>query len=85
MGLVDRIVSNENFMTEVISMAKILADRPPIAVRWVLKAVAAGLYKGLDSGLQTEAEGSAETRKTDDRTEGFNAFKEKRKPKFKGC
>lgn len=84
-GLVDRIVSNENFMAEVMSMAKILAERPPIAVRWVLKAVAAGLYRGLEAGLQIEAEGSAETRKTEDRAEGFAAFMEKRKPIFKGC
>lgn len=83
-GLVDRVVPAAELMAEVMAMAQVLAERPPIAVRWVLKAFAAGLYEGLDPGLDTEADGSLAVRETEDRAEGFAAFLEKRKPEFKG-
>ncbi|MCF8035164.1 MAG: enoyl-CoA hydratase/isomerase family protein [Desulfarculaceae bacterium] len=84
LGLVDRLAPAEGFMDEVMDMARTLAQRPPIAVRWVLKSFAAGLYEGLDAGLDTEADGSAAVRETEDRKEGFAAFLEKRDPVFKG-
>ncbi|MCB2228284.1 MAG: enoyl-CoA hydratase/isomerase family protein [Desulfarculaceae bacterium] len=84
MGLVDRLAPAEGFMDQVMDMARTLAGRAPIAVRWVLKSFAAGLYEGLDAGLDTEAEGSAVVRETEDRQEGFAAFLEKRQPQFKG-
>ncbi len=83
-GLVDRVVPRESFVDEVMSMARTLAERPPVAVRCVLKAMAAGVYEGLEAGLQAEADGSLVVRETEDRKEGFAAFKEKRKPKFMG-
>jgi len=83
-GLVDRVVERESFMSEVMSMARTLAERPPVAVRCVLKAMAAGVYQGLEAGLRTEAEGTLVVRETEDRREGFAAFKQKRKPKFMG-
>ncbi|MCF8033239.1 MAG: enoyl-CoA hydratase/isomerase family protein [Desulfarculaceae bacterium] len=83
-GLVDRVVPAAELMNEVMAMAQTLAERPPIAVRWVLKSFAAGLYEGLDAGLNTEADGSMAVRDTEDRAEGFAAFLEKRKPEFKG-
>ena len=84
MGLVDRLAPAEGFMDQVMDMARTLAARAPIAVRWVLKSFAAGLYEGLDAGLDTEADGSAAVRETEDRQEGFAAFLEKRQPQFKG-
>lgn len=83
-GLVDRLVERDQLMTEVMDMAETLARRPPIAVRWVLKAFHAGLTEGLDAGLRVEEEGAAATRESEDRNEGFAAFKEKRKPVFRG-
>lgn len=83
-GLVDRLSTPGSLMDDVLSMAKELAERPPIAVQCVLKAMSAGLYEGLEEGLRVEAEGSARVRETEDRNEGFAAFLEKRKPNFKG-
>jgi len=83
-GLVDRIVPADQLMHETMAFAAELAQRPPIAVRCVLAAMSAGIYEGLDRGLQVEAEGSAAVRDTADRNEGFRAFLEKRKPVFKG-
>jgi len=83
-GLVNRLSAPETLRHDALVFAGELAQRPPIAVRWVLKAMAAGLYEGLDEGLKVEAEGSSAVRQTEDRKEGFAAFLEKRKPVFKG-
>ena len=69
-------------MEDALELAGKLADRPPIAVSWVLKALAAGAYEGLDAGLQIEAEGSAALRETKDRAEGFPGLPGKTKAGF---
>ena len=84
MGMVDKIVSPDRLMEEVKALAVSLSERPPIAVKWVLEAMATGLYEGMGRGLEVEAEGSVAVRNTKDREEGFRAFLEKRKPVFKG-
>lgn len=83
-GLVNQLAAPGELMTITLALARQLADRPPIAVKWVLDAMAAGLYEGLDAGLGIEANGSAAVRVTEDRNEGFAAFLEKRKAVFKG-
>ncbi|MFC1535047.1 enoyl-CoA hydratase/isomerase family protein, partial [Thermodesulfobacteriota bacterium] len=83
-GLVDRISTPEKLMEDAIAFATELTERPPLALQWVLKSMAAGMYEGLDSGLDVEAEGSAAMRSTKDREEGFKAFLEKRKPVWRG-
>jgi enoyl-CoA hydratase/carnithine racemase len=83
-GLVNRLSPPGALMHDTLAFAGELALRPPIAVQWVLKAMAAGLYEGLGEGLKVEAEGSTAVRQTRDREEGFAAFLEKRKPVFTG-
>jgi enoyl-CoA hydratase/carnithine racemase len=83
-GLVDRICPREQVMDQVLQMAQTLAGRPPVAVRCVLEAMAAGLYEGLDAGLRVEEAGSVTVRDSKDRIEGFKAFLEKRAPVFTG-
>jgi enoyl-CoA hydratase/carnithine racemase len=83
-GLVDQLSKPEEIMDDALAFAQRLAERPPIAVRCVLKAMAAGAYDGIDAGLNVEAEGAAIVRDTKDRIEGFKAFLEKRNPAFKG-
>lgn len=83
-GLVDRLVPPERLLEDAMAMAQRLTERPPVAVRCVLEAFSAGIYEGLDQGLLSEAEGAATVRQTEDRKEGFAAFKDKRKPHFSG-
>jgi len=83
-GLVDRVARDGELMKDVLEMAGVLAERPPLAVRAVLKAVNTGIEKGFEEGNKAETEGNALVGKSKDALEGFSAFLEKRKPDFKG-
>jgi len=83
-GLVDQVVGKEELEAKVLELAQFLAERPPLAVASVLRAMAAGLYQGIDSGLKAEAEGSTLVGRSKDAIEGFTAFLQKRKPSFTG-
>jgi enoyl-CoA hydratase/carnithine racemase len=83
-GLVNRLSAPGALMNDAHSLAEELAQRPPVAVRWVLRAMSAGVYEGLEEGLKVETEGGDHVRETEDREEGFAAFLEKREPVFKG-
>ena len=83
-GLIDRVSKAGELMKEVMEMAEFLATRPPLAVRAVLKAVNAGIEKGLDEGTRVELEGTRLVSKSSDAIEGFTAFMQKRRPVFKG-
>jgi enoyl-CoA hydratase/carnithine racemase len=83
-GLVNEVKPAGELMNSAIELAEALARRPPIAVRCVLEAMAAGLYEGLEAGLRVEEQGAITVRGTRDRAEGFAAFREKREPVFTG-
>jgi enoyl-CoA hydratase/carnithine racemase len=83
-GLVNQITAPDHLMNEALAFADKLAQRPPIAVGCVLKAMSTGIYEGLDRGLAVESEGSRTVQATEDCLEGFTAFLEKRPPVFMG-
>jgi enoyl-CoA hydratase/carnithine racemase len=84
MGLVDKVSPPGQLMNDAIELAGRLAERPPMAVACVLKAIAAGMYEGIDQGLGVEEESSRILAQTSDAREGIIAFLEKRQPVFKG-
>jgi len=83
-GLVSKIVPRKELITEAEALAKDIAARGPIALRFIKEAVNKGLDLTLEQGLRLEADLYFLLHTTADRTEGINAFLEKRKPKFKG-
>lgn len=83
-GLVNQVAVPEKVMEQALALAGELSEKPPLAVQWVLRAISAGEYEGMDRGLAVEADGSAAVRDSQDRKEGFQAFLEKRKPVFTG-
>jgi enoyl-CoA hydratase/carnithine racemase len=83
-GLVDKVAQDGELMKDVLEMARLLAERPPLAVHAVLKAVNTGIEKGFEEGNKAETEGNALVGKSKDAMEGFSAFLEKRKPNFTG-
>lgn len=83
-GLVHRVVEPKSLLREAMSMAKGLAQKSPIALRFVKEAICKGLDLTLWQGLRLEADLYFLLHTTHDRTEGINAFREKRPPRFEG-
>jgi len=82
-GLVNKVVK-ENLASEVEALAKTIASKGPIAVRYVKEAVNKGLDLTLEQGLRLEADLYLILHTTADRREGIRAFLQKRPPRFKG-
>jgi enoyl-CoA hydratase len=83
-GLVNRVVPPAELLPASRQLARSLAEKPPIAVRYLLEAVAEGLDLPLAAAEQVEATLFGLTFATDDMREGTQAFLEKRKPEFTG-
>ena len=83
-GLVNRVVTEENLASEVEAIAKTVATKGPIAIRFAKEAVNKGLDLTLEQGLRLEADLYFLLHTTADRTEGITAFLQKRHPRFKG-
>jgi enoyl-CoA hydratase/carnithine racemase len=83
-GLVNRVVGKGRWLEEAIELARVIAERPPVAVRLAKQAVLAAEETTLAEGLKTERGLFDRAMATEDRVEGMNAFLEKRQPRFKG-
>ncbi|MCI4325397.1 MAG: enoyl-CoA hydratase-related protein [Thermoplasmata archaeon] len=84
LGFVVRTYPPDRIREEVATLAASIADRAPLAVAWAKAVVNRGADATLDTALRLEAESAGHTFGTADRTEGMNAFLERRKPKFEG-
>ena len=83
-GLVNKVVAQENLASEAEALARTIASKGPIALRYIKEAVNKGLDLTLEQGLRLEADLYFILHTTADRTEGVKAFLKKRRPKFKG-
>ena len=83
-GLVERVVPAAETLPATLDLARALAAKAPVALRYAKEAVVKGLGMALADGLRLEHDLSTLLRTTDDRLEGARAFLEKRPPKWKG-
>lgn len=83
-GLVNRVMAQEELAAEAEAMAKTMAAKGPIALRYAKEAINKGLDLTLEQGLRLEADLYLLLHTTDDRTEGIRAFLERRPPQFRG-
>src|SRR5215475_12823731 len=83
-GLVERVVPVAELMSAAQGLARQIADKAPIALRYAKEAVVGGLGLPLADGVRLENDLSTLLRTTEDRVEGAKAFVEKRKPKWTG-
>jgi len=84
LGLVERVVPVGDILTAAFALARELASKSPIALRYAKEAVVKGLQLPLADGIRLENDLATLLRTTEDRVEGARAFLEKRKPNWKG-
>ncbi len=83
-GLVNQVVPQETLMDACLEMAAMIAETGPIAVEMAKYAIDRGIETDLATGLAIESNAYRVTIPTEDRVEGLTAFREKRKPVYKG-
>ncbi len=83
-GLVNRISAEGKVLEEAIEMAKMILNNGPIAITQAKYVINRGLELPIEEALHLESEGYEVCIPTKDRVEALEAFKEKRKPEFKG-
>ncbi len=83
-GLVNKVFPPEKLKEEAMELAKKIASRPPLAVRYAKEAVNRSQEGDSVSGFALESYLHALSCTTEDKKEGVSAFLEKRKGKFKG-
>lgn len=83
-GLVEFVESPESLLEKALEIADQIVRNAPIAVRQAKFAIEKGYDVDLTTGLAIEQNAYEVTIPTKDRLEGLQAFKEKRKPVYKG-
>jgi enoyl-CoA hydratase len=84
LGLVERVVPPTEVLATALDLARTLAAKAPVALRYAKEAVVKGLELPLAEGLRLEGDLSTLLRTTEDRLEGARAFLEKRTPRWQG-
>ena len=83
-GLVGRLVPAGGALGAALGLAREILPNGPVALRLAKQAVNRGLELNLRSGLALEQACYAQVLPTQDRLEGLAAFREKRKPQYRG-
>jgi enoyl-CoA hydratase/carnithine racemase len=83
-GLVSEVLAQEALMERAWALARIIAGNAPLSLVAIKKAFRAATDQPLAAGFELERALYGALTLTEDRAEGRAAFREKRKPDFKG-
>ena len=83
-GLVNRVVAHDQLMTTVNELATTIAASAPEVVRLAKESIYRSLSSDLETAFARETAVQTSCFYSEDFLEGLTAFKEKRKPQFKG-
>jgi enoyl-CoA hydratase/carnithine racemase len=84
LGIVNQVAPGDGWLDAALELAGVVAQRPPLAVRFAKQAVLAADETPLGAGLEQERRLFELAMATEDRVEGMTAFVEKRPPEFRG-
>jgi enoyl-CoA hydratase len=84
LGLVSRLTREGETLNDARALAREIAKRPPVATRLIIEAVDEGLEAPIDTAIDIEVRAFLRSLKTEDASEGIQAFFAKREPSFKG-
>ena len=84
MNLVSEVVPVQSTMIRAMEIAGKIAKKSPLAITAIKSAVLASYDSGLSASLKYEKTIFSGILSSKDKKEGIKAFKEKRKPNFKG-
>ena len=83
-GLVNWVVPEEEFADRVGTLARQIADSPPLALTYMKRNVALAQHASLAAYLDVEAVHQVRTSFSEDHLEARAAMAEKRKPEYRG-
>jgi enoyl-CoA hydratase len=84
MGLINKVVPVELYLSEAVKLAKKIAEKSPIAVQMAKESVLKSFEMPLQEALSFERKNFYLLFATQDQKEGMSAFVEKRKANFVG-
>jgi enoyl-CoA hydratase len=83
-GLINKIVPVELYLSEAVKLAESIAEKSPLAVQLAKESVLKAFEQPLQEALYFERKNFYMLFASEDQKEGMNAFVEKRKADFKG-
>jgi enoyl-CoA hydratase len=84
MGLINKVVPVEYYLEEAKTLARVIASKPPVAVRLAKEAVLKSFDTTIEGGLEFERKNFYLLFSSNDQKEGMKAFTEKRDPDWTG-
>ena len=83
-GLVNRLSREGETLNDAKALCRELGKRPPVATRLIIEAVDDGIQEHIDQAIEIEIRAFLQSLKTEDASEGIQAFFAKRPAEFKG-
>jgi enoyl-CoA hydratase/carnithine racemase len=83
-GLANRVVPSDHLLGESLALARRLADGPGLALAMTKKLIWQEWAMDLDAAIEHEAQAQALLLRGHDHREFYNAWMEKRQPRFLG-
>ncbi len=84
LGIVNKVLADDDFAVAALNYCHELAERAPIALRYMKENINRAAHADLPTALDAEAANMVHTMLTADHKEAAAAFVEKRPPKFVG-
>lgn len=85
-GLINRVVPDEEVLTTAEKLAGKIASKSRVALEIAKKTILSGMViANVEDAVRAETENWGDMFRTHDQKEGMRAFLEKRKPQFKDC